>query len=216
GRVSLVDGEGNVLLEDDFTGPVTAAIDSRSVGFVSPGDYTKLALKAVLHDDAGNLMDEVELLYDYTKFLNIERQFSITAPAKVSEAVAFEVRYVDVYGDSLSGDFVVYLTSPEGKVVRMEEGRVSGSFKGEFTLEGLPGGSYVLKAVEKEAHLSDEMTVDVENVEETIPTTTTTMPEPASEMPAEEEPEQGFPWMPVIAVLIVAIVVLFILTRRNK
>jgi len=73
GTVTLLDESGNKLLEEKYTAPLTADITGKKISYTAGKNLTKATLKADMYDDRGNLMDAVEIPYDYTKFLNIEK-----------------------------------------------------------------------------------------------------------------------------------------------
>lgn len=216
GTITVLDESGNKILEEKYASPLTAAISGKRINFSAAKQLTKATVKANLFDDKGNLMDEVELVYDYTKFLNIEKKFSLSAPDTVKDNLSYSVSYADKYNDALSGDAVVYLISPDGKVAALNQDKISGNLKGEFKLAGMADGTYTLKAVEPNEHLSDSKTVTISSVEEQQ-VVTTTQEEPVTTI-AEPAPEPKTDNMLLIvaAVVIVLAIALFAVKGMKK
>jgi hypothetical protein len=216
GTITVLDESGNKILEEKYTSPLTAAISGKRINFSAGKRLTKATVKADLYDDKGALMDKVEIVYDYTKFLNIEKKFKLSSPDSAKDSLAYSVSYTDKYQDALSGDAVVYLISPDGKVASLDQNKISGSLNGEFALTGMADGAYTLKAVEPNEHLSDSKTVTVSSVEKTQVTTTlqeepvTTMAEPAP------EPKTDNTLMIVAVVVIILAIAVFAVKGMKK
>ncbi|MFZ2456462.1 MAG: hypothetical protein WAX07_08295 [Candidatus Altiarchaeia archaeon] len=216
GTITVLDESGNKILEEKYTAPLTAAISGKRINFTAGKQLTRATVKADMYDDKGNLMDEVEILYDYAKFLNIEKKFSLSAPETVKDTLAYSVSYADKYKDALSGEAVVYLISPDGKVASLNQDKITGELNGAFDLAGMADGEYTLKAVEPIEHLSDQKTITISSVEEPQVTTTlteeptTTLAEPAP------EPKTDNTLMIVAVVVIVLAVALFAVKGMKK
>jgi len=222
GTIQVKDSGGNVLMKEDYSRPITALIDGLQATFTASKDSTKLTVFADMYDEAGNKMDEVEIVYDYSKFLNIEKTLKITSPDEASGTLDYEVKYTDKYGDALTGDMVVYLTSAEGKVAAIKEQTISGTFGGSFALEGVPAGTYTLKVVEKNERLSDSKQVTVGGAPaSTVAPTTTNAPAavttaaPPVTQPPKPLPSQ-IPIVPIVLVLAILVVGFLALKARKK
>jgi len=111
GTVTLLDESGNKLLEEKYTAPLTADITGKKISYTAGKNLTKATLKADMYDDTGNLMDAVEIPYDYTKFLNIEKKFTLSAPDRAVDTLPYSISYTDKYHDALDGKAVIYLIS---------------------------------------------------------------------------------------------------------
>jgi hypothetical protein len=216
GTITVLDESGNKILEEKYTAPLTAAISGKRINFSAGKQLTKMTVKADMYDDKGALMDNVEIVYDYSKFLNIEKKFTVSSPETAKDTLAYSVSYSDKYNDALSGDAVVYLISSDGKVASLKQDKISGDLKGVFALAGMADGAYTLKAVEPNAHLSDSKTVTISSVEKIQFTTTlqeepdTTIAEPAP------EPKTDNTLMIVAVVLIVLAIALFAMKGMKK
>ena len=213
----LDEAGGKVFEEEHQVYNLTANIVGRKMSFAAPKQYTKLKLLGSIYGVNGELMDEIELVYDYSKFLNIEKTFRLLAPERAVENLAYEVEYVDKYGDGIDGEAVVYLSASDGKVVAMKEDRISGRMTGQFSLTGLPEGVYTIKAVEKKETLSDKKTVTVSraaHVTTTPPTTGETTP------PTEEKKPGGLPLQTIalaaVLILIIAAAYLKLKPKRRS
>ncbi|MCX5842136.1 MAG: hypothetical protein NT022_00020, partial [Deltaproteobacteria bacterium] len=217
GTISVLDESGNKILEEKYTSPLTAAISGKRINFSAGKQLTKATVKANMYDDKGNLMDEVEIVYDYTKFLNIEKKFSISAPDAAKDTLAYSVSYVDKYKDALSGEAVVYLIAPDGKVASLNQDKISGNLKGEFALTGMADGTYTLKAVEPKEHLSDAKTVAITSVEKPKVTTTLTE-EPATTIaePVAETKTDNTLMIVAVVVIILAIALFAVKGMKKK
>jgi len=220
--VRVSDDSGNMIAEETYQSPgVVAALEGKKISFTSPGQYTKLKVKAEMYDDKGVLMDDAELVYDYTKFLNIEKRFTLTAPEKAVDYASYAVEYTDRYADPLTGDLVVYLSAPDGKVVSMKEEKISGKLSGEFSLVGLADGAYTIKAIEKKESLTDKKTVVVSRPKE-ITSTSTTVEEVATTQrevtttTLAADKVQSLPWGVIAVVAVVLIILLILLRGRSK
>ena len=66
--VTIKNSDGRVLSSATFSGKITGAIDVLTKDISSLRGYDKLLLSAKLYDDKNNLMDEVEIPYDCSKF----------------------------------------------------------------------------------------------------------------------------------------------------
>ena len=217
GTITVLDESGNKILEEKYTSPLTAAISGKRINFSAGKQLTKATVKADMYDDKGALMDSVEIVYDYSKFLNIEKNFSLSAPDTAKDNLAYSVSYADKYKDALSGDAVVYLIAPDGKVAALNQDKITGNLKGVFALAGMADGAYTLKAVEPNDHLSDSKIVTVSSIEKqqvvtTIPPEepTTTIAEPAA------EPKTDSTLMIVAAIVVVLAVALFAVKGMKK
>ncbi|MBN2250782.1 MAG: hypothetical protein JW724_01735 [Candidatus Altiarchaeota archaeon] len=213
GTVRVIDAEGKTIAGETYAAPVNALVEGKEFEFMSPEILTLLTVKADMYDEAGNLMDEVEITYDYSKFLNIAKEFALTAE-KTGDAVDYEITYLDEYDDPLSGDVVVYMSSSDGTVHAMKEATVKGALSGRFTLEGLAEGDYVIKAVEKDGYLSDEKSFTVGGVEEPV-TVPTTAPVQETMPPAFEETDT-IPWNIILAAAVILFVALIAVKSMSK
>jgi hypothetical protein len=216
GTITVLDESGNKILEEKYSAPLTAAISGKRINFSAAKQLTKATLKADMYDDKGTLMDQVEILYDYTKFLNIEKTFSLSAPDTAKDTLSYSVSYSDKYKDGLSGDAVVYLIATDGKVASLNQDKISGSLNGAFDISGMAEGVYTLKAVEPNEHLSDSKTVTIGSAE--APQVTTTLPEEPATTFADiiEEPKTDNTLMIVAAVVAVLAIVLLALKGMKK
>jgi hypothetical protein len=216
GTITVLDESGNKILEEKYTAPLTAAISGKRINFTAAKQLTKATIKADLYDDKGALMDNVTIVYDYTKFLNIEKKFSLTSPETAKDTLAYSVSYLDKYQDALSGEAVVYLIAPDGKVASLKQDKISGNLNGAFDLAGMADGAYTLKAVEPNEHLSESRTVTVSSAEK--PQVTTTLQEAPATTIAEPAPETKTDntLMIVAVVVIVLAIALFAVKGMKK
>jgi len=216
GTITVLDESGNKVLEEKYAAPLTAAISGKRINFSAGKQLTKATVKADMYDDKGVLMDNVEIVYDYTKFLNIEKKFSLSAPDTAKDTLAYSVSYADKYNDALSGDAVVYLIASDGKVAALNQDKISGNLKGVFALVGMADGAYTLKAVEPNEHLSDSKTVTISSVEK--PKVTTTLQEEPTTTIAEPvaEPKTDSMLMIVAVIVVVLAVAVFAVKGMKK
>jgi hypothetical protein len=216
GTITVLDESGNKILEEKYTAPLTAAISGKRINFSAAKQVTKATVKASMYDDKGALMDEVEIVYDYSKFLNIEKKFSLSASDTAKDTLSYSVSYADKYQDALSGEAVVYLIAPDGKVAALNQDRISGNLNGAFDLAGMVDGTYTLKAVEPNEHLSDLKTVTISSVEK--PQVTTTLQEEPATTIAEPvlETKTDNTLMIVAVVVLVLAIALFAVKGMKK
>ena len=215
GTIQVKDSGGNVLMKEDYSRPITALIDGLQAKFTAPKDSTKLTVFADMYDQAGNKMDEVEIVYDYSKFLNIEKTLTLSSPDECKDVLEYEVKYTDKYGDPLTGEVAVYLTSADGKVAALNEQKISGTIKDSFTVSDLPAGKYTLKVVEKSERMSREKSVTCAGASK--PAVVTTAPKPIVTTTTPPQPQSQIPWVPIVLILaILAIAVIAMRSKRKK
>lgn len=215
GTITVLDESGNKMLEERYTAPLTAAISGKRINFSAGKQLTKATVKADMYDDLGNLMDSVEILYDYTKFLNIEKKFSLSAPDTAKDTLKYSVSYTDKYQDALNGEAVVYLISPDGIVASLNEDKFSGKLDSEFSISGLPDGAYKLKAVEPNERLSEEKTVTINSEEPKVTTTQAEAPvTSAAAEPAVEKKTDNT--LMIVGVVIVVLAGIFLAVKAKK
>ncbi len=220
GTITVLDESGNTILEEKYTAPLTAAIVGKRINFTAGKQLTKATVKADMYDSNGTLMDSVEMVYDYGKFLNIEKKFALTAPDTAKDSLAYSVTYTDKYQDPLSGDTVVYMISPDGKVAALKQDTINGNLNGVFSLTGMADGVYTLKAVENNEHLTDSKTVTINSStqEQQVTTTTTLAQEPTTTTlvaPAAENKSDNT-LLIIAAVVIVLVAVFFVYKGKTK
>ncbi len=218
GTITLLDADGNQVLQEQYQAPITAFIDGKKILFNVPKTLTKGTLKADMYDASGNLMDKVELVYDYTKFLNIERTFKIDS-TQTSDKIAYSVKYVDKYNDPIAGSTVVYLTGPgaDGKVAYMDQKDITGSLTGEIPTSDLAGGEYTLKAVEPTQHLKDSKTVTLSKTATTAAVTPTTEEQTTeTTTPIIIEKKTDNTWMIIVGALVAIIVIALVAKSMKK
>ncbi len=112
GTVKVLDADSNVILEETY-GPhsVTPAIDGKITSFIAPKSMTKLTLKADFYDDKDNLMDEIEIVYDTSKFLNIEKTLDLriyknnreSSTITTDDTLTYKLNYTDKYQNPVEG-----------------------------------------------------------------------------------------------------------------
>ena len=213
GNVRIIDSEGNLILDESY-GPenVTPIIEGKKIEFTYPKDMRKLTLKADLYDDKGILMDDVELIYDYSKFLNIKRNFELTtlkdgkesSTFLIGDPISWVLRYEDEFKDPIDGEVIIYLVAPDGKVVHMDKKAIHGALDGLIRTDGLDGGEYELKAIEPKEHLK---TVKLINIAGRTTTTTISVTTTMEEIKPERE-APGYLWLIGIAMVIIIIAVM--------
>ncbi len=163
-KVEVLDKDDNIIFEeisDDIF--VTSAPTGAIVNFTPDNEYYYLKLRAMLMDDQGNIMDEKEIVYDYSAFANINKNFVIELDKdryRDGEEVKYTVHYKDDYDNPLSGEVLIYLLDQRGKIIKMTEprqmtGALSGVIKLPVTEETITGqatgsgeSSYTIKAIE--------------------------------------------------------------------
>lgn len=214
-RLALSDAGGNRVFEE--TGSlqnVTADIRGGKTVYTSPAQVTWLKLEAQLFDSDDQLVDEAEIVYDYTKFMSIIESLKISA--EINGDIEYLVEYVDEYGDPLSGSVVVYLSGPSGEVISLEETDIVGDLSGSFPLEGLSRGEYKIKVVEKQKSVSDEKSLIVESEKSPDTMVSTTASPPATTLMAQEEKADP-PWVLLVIVVVVLLVIgVLIISKRRK
>ena len=207
GTISLVDANGNTITTEQYQAPITAFIDGKKFSFTVPKTITYAKLKADMYDANGNLMDQVELVYDYTKFLNIERNFKLES-TQTDGMISYAVKYTDKYNDPIAGEAVVYLIAPDGKVAYMNQKDMTGTLSGEIPTANLAEGDYTLKAVEPNEYLKDSKTLTIAKATKPTEATSTTQesaPETTTPQPAVKG--QDNTWMIIVGLLAVIIVI---------
>jgi hypothetical protein len=218
-RLQVTGASGERLVDEEYSAKnVTSFIDSNIIRFVSPGRHTKLKIKAEAYDASGNLMDEAEIVYDYSKFLNIEKVIKLSAPTEADSQLPYSVTYTDKYGDNIAGGLFVYLSDASGRIVSTKETNFSGTYSASFSLSGLPEGSYTIKAVETDSSLSDSGSVAVKrgNAPVTSAQTTSTEVEVQTTIPGKENtPGLSFDLL-LIILAVCALAALVIKIRHGK
>jgi hypothetical protein len=218
-EVTLADGDGNVLLKEDYsTENLTALLRGKIAAFTSDRQYTKLKLKGIAYDGEGKKTDVVEIVYDYSKFPGVKRAFSMDAPDSASGNIVYNIIYEDEYGGKLPGDAIVYLSDPSGEVVKTKESSFVGQLSDRMDVSGLPAGRYALKAVEKGQTLSSEKIVALsDSVSSTTQASKTTTSTETETSPAEEDPQKsmGSYWPVVVALLCVALLAIYLLNKKG-
>ncbi len=217
--VSVSDDSGNKIVDETYQAKdIVASIQGKKVSFTSPGQYTKLRVKAEMYGSDGKLMDSADITYDYTTFLNIEKRLKLTAPETASDIIDYSVEYTDKYSDPLKGDVAVYLSSSEDKVVSLNEGKISGKLSGQFPVVGFAEGPYTLKVVEKSNSISDAKNVDVVNPKAIQVTTTEEVATTQKEVTTttiHPVTESSIPWG-IIAVVVILIVLALVMLKSRK
>ncbi len=213
GTITVLDESGNKILEEKYSAPLTADISGKRINFTAGKQLTKATVKADMYDEQGNLMDSVAILYDYSKFLNIEKEFTLTAPDTVKDSLAYSVSYTDKYQDPLSGDAVVYLISPNGRVVALKQDNINGKMDGLFSLAGMADGTYTLKAVENDEHLTDAKTITISSAEPVTTTIAQQKPTTTFAEPAEKKSDNT---LLIAAAAVIVLIALFYVVKGGK
>lgn len=216
-KIKVSDESGNTVYEETYKASnITANIEGRKIAFSAPKQLTKLTLSASIYGINGELMDEVAIIYDYSRFKNIEKNFALKAPDTASDSIDYSVEYTDKYGDGVDGNVVVYLSSPDGSISSLSEANYSGKYSGKFSLAGLPGGAYTIKAVEKKETLSDKkiVTVGKQVSSTTVPETTPTTPE-ETQVPGKTG-DSNLLIYAVLGIAIIAIAIFYLRFRPKK
>jgi len=163
-KIEVFDKDDNVIFDetsDDML--ITSSPTGAIVNFTPDNEYYYVKLRATLMDDQGNVMDKKEIVYDYSAFANINKNFFIELDKsnyREGEKVRYTVHYEDDYNNPLTGNVIIYLLDEKGKIVEMTEpremtGALSGVLKLPVTEEsitgqaaGAGGKSYTIKAIE--------------------------------------------------------------------
>jgi len=211
GTVKVINSDGKVILEETY-GPqsVTPSIDGKLTSFIAPKSMTKLTLKADFYDEKDNLMDEIELVYDTSKFLNIKKTLDlriyknnqVSSSFTTDEALRYTIEYKDEHGNPVDGQIAVFLSSPDNKIVRMDHRDIHNTLNEDMILKGLESGTYTLKAVETQEHLVSEKTITITK----------------TSSPTQKEPETA-PKNPLITglvILVLAALVIYAVKSRTK
>lgn len=219
GTITLLDEAGNKILEEKYAAPLTADISGKMINFTAGKQLTKATLKADMYDGQGNLMDSVEIPYEYAKFLNIDKKFTITAPDTVKDSLSYTVSYTDKYQDPISGKAVVYLISPSGRIVALKEDNISGNMGGVFSLAGMEDGTYTLKAVENVEHLADAKTITISSTAQEPVTTTIAQNNPTTThagSSAEKNPDNTLLIAAVLIIVLAALIYVLFGKKKEK
>ena len=153
GYVDLVDSKGNVIFKDTFDNyefPTTPP-DGKITTFVPSANYFRLTLRSYMYDESGNLVDFAPVVYDYSKFENIEVAFKITTPTSITPGsnLPFTVTLKDTYGNEISSDIIVYVLDADENVVATKSYSNDGSVTDTLQLSsGLPEGTYTARALD--------------------------------------------------------------------
>jgi hypothetical protein len=217
-ELTVSDESGNALLREEYrTENLTALLAGGIVSFLPPRQMTKLKIRGRIYDDKENLADDLEIVYDYSKFQNANRIFELSAPEKAADSLTYDVKYADEYADPLDGSLVVYLSGPDGRVLKLNEAIFSGKYSGVFSLADLPIGVYSLKAVENIKSLKSEKIVHITKTGEQ---TQTTVAEVTETTPPEASADPGagnFLWVPILGALVLLIITLVVVKiSKNK
>jgi hypothetical protein len=216
-KIKVSDESGNTVYEETYLAQnMTANIEGRKITFSAPKQLTKVTVSGSVYGENGALMDEVAIIYDFSSFKNIEKNFALKAPDTARDSLEYSVEYTDKYGDGVDGNVVVYLSSPDGSVSMLSESNFSGKYSGTFTLSDLPEGLYMLRAVEKKESLSDKKTVAVVKQVSgtTAPETTRTTLEET--LPSEQKEDINWFIFAVLGIAVIAIMVMFQRSRPKK
>ena len=198
-KFEIKDKSGNLLWSDEADVEIPPNPTGGKFEFIPQDPRRYIVLKGTILDNDNNIVDEQTLIYDYSKFMNIKRNFEIKTDKssyKSGEIMTYTVIYTDEFNDPLDGDVVIYLLNPEDEVVYAHTHLIHGSFSNQIELTG--EGIYKLRAIEKERDLKVEKTVEIFSISggAAIP-----------RIPS---------YLPMLTVLVVTLLLLFVIYRRHK
>lgn len=161
-KLELLDKDNNVLFEGIKKVDVDGTVRGYMFSFDLDKFYPYATLKATLYDE--KIHDEMNVVYDYSKFWNIERLFDVnilTPTIAIGNDLKFVVSFKDDFGGSLDGNVFSYITDSSGKVITTISEK---NFKGNVEIKipaNFSPGKYKLTVIEKkfEKSISKEFNV---------------------------------------------------------
>ena len=168
GTVEMVARDGAVILSEDFDSSVPVTPYGEAAVFVPIDSSFYFTLELKLYDENDTLHDEMILVYDYSKFHNINPVFDVKLGEDVlgyGDKQTYTVEFMDKdYGVPLNGELLVYVTDPDGVVVRkVKDQEIRGTFTDSLVFgEENPVGVYTITARELRHDLLAEKTFEVE------------------------------------------------------
>ncbi|RKY40992.1 MAG: hypothetical protein DRP85_07420 [Candidatus Makaraimicrobium thalassicum] len=163
GTVEIMDKNGKTVFTDTLDEMSIVADPMGMKWTFSPTEslnYLKLRMR--LYDTDNNIVNEAMLTYDYSKFRDVPKVFSVEADKsnyKQGDALNYKVSFKDERGTSLRGDVVAYIVAPDGNIIhRVKDARIDGVFENSIKLHG-DEGTYKIVAREVNHDLFAETSV---------------------------------------------------------
>jgi hypothetical protein len=156
-KVELLNREGKILLKDVRNIEMDSTVKGFMLTFDPGKKYSYVVLKATLYDDDQRTHDQMNIVYDYSKFVSSEKILNvnmISSSVKYGEDIKYTVSFKTELGDHIDGKIFSYVKDSSGKVVTIIKDT---NFNGQIDMkipEDIPTGKYTLTVVEKTFDMS--------------------------------------------------------------